>query len=72
VSLLNGTDSEPILTLSYSRDLIEEAGDQETPSGYWDYLKPELVQLEAKRISREKVAGANIVPAAMHESGKTR
>jgi hypothetical protein len=72
VSLLNGTDSGPIVTLSYFRDLIEEAGDQETPAGYWNYLKPELEHLEAKWISREKLAGANIASAAVLKSEETR
>jgi hypothetical protein len=72
VSLLNGTDSGPIVTLSYFRDLIEEAGDQETPAGYWDYLKPELEHIEAKWIEREKLAGANIASAAAQKSEETR
>lgn len=71
MSLLNGTDSGPIVTLSYFRDLIEEAGDQETPAGYWDYLKPELEHLETKWRGREKFAGANIASAAAQESEET-
>ena len=71
VSLLNGTSIGLIAGLSYFRDLIEEAGDQETPAGYWDYLKPELEHLEAKWIVREKAAGANIASAPARNSEET-
>jgi len=59
VSLLNGTDSGLILSFSYFKDLIEEAGDQGTPAGYWDYLMPQLKRLETQWIAREKKADAN-------------
>jgi hypothetical protein len=72
VSLLNGTSTGSIVSLSYFRDLIEEAGDQETPTGYWDYLKPELEHLEAKWIRRERLASANIASAELQKSEETR
>jgi hypothetical protein len=48
VSMLNGTDSGLILSFSYFRDLIEEAGDGNTPAGYWDYLMPQVKRLERR------------------------
>jgi hypothetical protein len=42
VSLLNGSDNEPINSLAYFRELIEEAEDTETPAGYWSYVMREL------------------------------
>lgn len=48
VSLLNGTNSGLIFSLAYFRDLIEEVGDLDVPSGYWSYIMPELVHLEKK------------------------
>jgi len=72
VSLLNGTSIGSIVSLSYFRDLIEEAGDQETPAGYWDYLKPQLQRLEAQWVARERDAGANLASAAMQKPEETR
>jgi hypothetical protein len=46
VSLLNGTDSGPILSFAYFRDVIEEVCDPEIPSGYWDDVMPELERLK--------------------------
>jgi hypothetical protein len=40
VSLLNGSDSGEIKRLSYFQDVIEEAGDDSVPVGYWDYVMP--------------------------------
>jgi hypothetical protein len=47
-SLLNGTASDPIFSLSYFRDVIEEVRNPELPAGYWSYIMPELVQLDQK------------------------
>jgi hypothetical protein len=63
ISFLNGTDSEPIVSLAYFRDLIEEAGDQETPADYWDYVKPRLERLEAQWLEKKTPADANIASA---------
>lgn len=52
VSLLNGTDTGPILSLFYFKDLIEEVRDQGTPAGYRDYLIPELRRLESLWIAK--------------------
>jgi hypothetical protein len=38
--MLNGSESGPILSLFYLKDLIEEACNQGTPFGYWHYLAP--------------------------------
>jgi len=64
VSLLNGADTGPILSFCYFKDLIEEAGDQVTHAGYWDYLMPELKHLEALWIAKQKTADANNAPAS--------
>ena len=48
VSLLNGTDNNPIFSFVYFRDVIEEVCDPEIPAGYWDYILPELGYLEKK------------------------
>jgi len=64
VSLLNGTDNGLILSFCYFRDLIDEAGDQGTPAGYWDYLMPQLKRLEAQWIAKEKSADANNASAS--------
>lgn len=53
-----------IVSFSYFRDLIEEAGDQETAADYWNYLKLQLKRLEARWIAMEKPADANIASAA--------
>jgi len=64
VSSLNGADGGPIVSFSYFRDLIEEAGDTQTPVGYWDYVTPQLKRLEAQWIARESLAGAKNASAA--------
>jgi hypothetical protein len=72
VSLLNGTDRGLILSFAYFKDLIEEAGAEDTPSGYWDYLMPQLKRLETKWIAKEKSAGATNASAKSKEAKKTR
>lgn len=64
VSLLNGTASDPIFSLSYFRDVIEEVREPELPAGYWSYILPELHHLEKKwQAKRLLVAGAEITAA---------
>ncbi len=73
VSLLNGTDSGPIFSIAYFRDVIEEVQDPETQSGYWDYITPELEHLEKKWIEEQaKVAGANTASTSRPKSAETR
>lgn len=73
VSLLNGSDSGPIFSLAYFRDVIEEVQDPEIPSGYWNYITPELEHLEKKWTEEQaKVAGANAASASRLKSTETR
>ena len=73
VSLLNGSNSEPINSLGYFRELIEEAEDSETPAGYWSYVMLELNHLETKWLSKVKdAADAKIEPAAAAKAKQTR
>jgi hypothetical protein len=59
VSLLNGTDSGPIFSIAYFRDVIEEVQDLGVPSGCWNYVMPEMEYLEKIWIEeRDKAAGA--------------
>ena len=61
MSLLNGTDSGLIFSFAYFRDVIEEVQDPEIPSGYWNYIMPEVEHLEKKWIEeRDKAAGARL------------
>jgi hypothetical protein len=64
VSLLNGTDDELIYSFAYFRDLIDEANDQETPAGYWDFQKLQLKSLENKCIAKKAAADAKSASAA--------
>lgn len=48
VSLLNGSERQLILSFAYFREPIEEAGDEGTPAGYWDYIHSLLKRLEAR------------------------
>ena len=52
--MLNGSDTGPIKTLTYFRDVIEEAGLHTMPAGYWDYLRPELARLEARWLEQKQ------------------
>ena len=54
VSLLNGAESGPIQSFFYFKDLIEEAGDVNTPTGYWDYLAHELKHLESRWLAKSR------------------
>lgn len=73
VSLLNGFNSEPINSLGYFRELIEEAEDSETPAGYWSYVMLELEHLEAKWLSKVKdAADAKLALAAASKAKQTR
>lgn len=65
ISLLNGTASDPIFSLLYFRDVIEEVRDPELPAGYWSYIMPELIHLEKKwRAKQVPVADAKVALAA--------
>jgi hypothetical protein len=73
VSLLNGTDSGPIFSIAYFRDVIEEVQDPDVPSGYWNYIMPEMEHLEKKWIEkRDKAAGATSTSAAGSKNTETR
>lgn len=73
ISLLNGTASEPIFSLLYFRDVIEEVRDPELPTGYWSYILPELQHLEKKWQGRQLlVAHAEVAPAGGSKSKETR
>ena len=73
VSLLNGTSSGPIFSLVYFRDIIEEVCDPEIPTGYWNYIMPELEHLEEKWIAQSKgSADATIAPPNEPKSEETR
>jgi hypothetical protein len=64
ISLLNGTASDPIFSLLYFRDLIEEVRDPGLPAGYWSYIMPELEHLERKwQVKQAMVANAEVAPA---------
>jgi hypothetical protein len=62
VSLLNGTDNDTIFSFAYFRDLVDEVCDPEIPSGYWNYVMPELEHLEKKWIGQSNPA-ADVKPA---------
>jgi hypothetical protein len=64
VSLLNGTDSGVINSFSYFRDLIDEAGDQETAADHLGYLKLQLKRYESQWRAMESLADAKIASAA--------
>jgi hypothetical protein len=73
VSLLNGTDSDIIFSFAYFRDVIEEVCDPEIPSGYWDYVTPELLHLEKKWAEKQNaVAGAKPASAPGPKTEETR
>lgn len=73
ISLLNGTASDPIFSLLYFRDVIEEVCDPEIPSGYWDYVMPELLHLEKKWAEKQNaVADANSASATGPKNEETR
>lgn len=72
VSCLNGADCGPIVSFTYFRDLIEEAGDTETPVGYWDYVMPQLKRLESQWIARKSLAGAKSASAGRQKSKQTK
>jgi hypothetical protein len=73
VSLLNGTDRGPILRLAYFRDLIEEVCDPEIPSGYWDYVIPQLEHLEKKWLAnQDSPADAKAASAGESKNKETR
>lgn len=63
VSLLNETDAALIYSFAYFRDLIDEANDQETPAGYWDFQKLQLKSLEDKWIAKKSSADAKSASA---------
>jgi site-specific recombinase XerD len=52
ISLLEATESGLIHSLAYFLDPIEEAGNNETPAGYWAYLHHKLNDLEAKWLAK--------------------
>lgn len=73
VSLINGTDSGTIFSFVYFRDVIEEVCDPEIPSGYWDYVMPELLHLEKKWAQMQStVADAYSASAAGLKNEETR
>jgi biotin operon repressor len=72
VSLLNGTDRGAIFSFAYFRDLIEEVRDSETPSGYWDYVMPELERLEKKWLASNEAAHADLASAGGPKNQETR
>ena len=73
VSLLNGTASDPIFSLLYFRDVITEVRDPEIPSGYWDYVMPELLHLERKWAEKQNaIAGAISASASGPKKEETR
>ncbi|QHN03481.1 hypothetical protein FTO74_08960 [Granulicella sp. WH15] len=73
VSLLNGTDSGPIFSIAYFREVIEEVCDPEIPSGYWSYVMPELENLERKWLTKQKeTADAKHAIAAEQKNKETR
>jgi hypothetical protein len=68
-----GTASDPIFSLLYFRDVIEEVRDPEVPAGYWSYIMPELENLERKWHAKQiLVADADIAPAGRPKSKETR
>lgn len=73
ISLLNGTASDPIFSLLYFRDVIEEVRDPGLPAGYWSYIMPELEHLERKWQAKQfSVANAEVASAAGPKSKETR
>jgi hypothetical protein len=52
LSWLNGADYKPIVSLHYFADLVEEACDEDTPTGYRDYLLAKLKKLESSWLER--------------------
>jgi len=71
-SLLNGTDSGAIVSFSYFRDLIDEAGDQETAADHWGYLKLRLNRYESQWRAMGRLADAKIASAADQKIKETR
>lgn len=73
VSLLNGTDSDTIFSFAYFRDVIDEVCDSEVPTGYWNYVMPELEHLEKKWIAQStRAADAKPASAARPKTEETR
>jgi hypothetical protein len=52
VSWLNGADTQPVFSFQYFAEVVEEACDEETPVGHWDYLIPRLNKLESLWIEK--------------------
>lgn len=48
VSMLNGSDCNPIVSLAYFAETIAEATDANTPEGYWGYIAYELERMESR------------------------
>lgn len=67
VSLLNGTESGPILSFAYFVDPIEEAGKADTPASYWGFLKYEERKLEARWAEEIAIADANTASPAQQK-----
>ncbi len=56
-------------SFAYFRDVIEEVQDPGIPSGYWNYIMPEMEHLEKKWMEeRDKVAGAKVIPTSPPKS----
>lgn len=73
ISLLNGTASDPIFSLLYFRDVIDEVRDPGLPAGYWSYIMPELEHLERKWQAKQSlVANAEDAPAGGPKIKETR
>lgn len=65
LSLLKGNDRQLIVSFSYFRDVIYEAGDEKTSAVYLDHVKlSTLKRLETHWIQSGKIADANVAPAA--------
>lgn len=52
VSLLNGSDSGPIVSFHYFADTMEEAGDGAIQTEYWNYVMSSLQKLESQWVAK--------------------
>jgi hypothetical protein len=72
ISLLNGTASDPIFSLLYFRDVIEEVCDREIPIAYWSYIMPTLEHLEEKWQAKQLLLADAEVASAGGRKAKRR
>jgi hypothetical protein len=63
ISWLNGGDSQPIVSLRYFEQILQEVLQEKASPEYWDFLKAQLERIEQKWVSSRSFACANFAQA---------